>query len=855
MTSSHIAGNHAPSLALLGGKGANLVRLRDAGFPVPEFVVLGTEEYRVFVAEHGLDAEIPAALAEAADVDDASRRIRAAFRRPLSEEQRIRMLAAIGRLLDGPVAVRSSATAEDLPDASFAGQQDTFLNVRGTQEVLAAVVECWSSLWTERAIAYRANHGLDQSALSLAVVVQEMVPAEASGVLFTADPLSGRRDRVVIDAVGGLGEQLVSGQVTPDHFEVDSAGSVTHPVASAGRSPLTTGQVRELAVLGRRIEAAMGAPQDIEWTRVGDRLQVVQSRAITSLFPLPEGPAEALWFSFGAFQGMVEPITPLGQDTLRALVSGAGRLFGGSGDFRTNPYLKPAAGRLWLRLDEVLRTGIGSRLVPSFLAAADPNGAAVVRGLGAELGSPSGPSSTLPALRRVLPFAGRVVPRLVLALRRPAEARLLIDAGAQALLGDHAARLSAAEQLATPEDRLKARIAALDEFGAAALPTLLPLFAPVMALGGGGMVRLRALARASALADPDRRAMGALRALPGNVTTEMDLALWQVAVGIREDPESARVFAAEEAASLAEHYLAGTLPAQAQDALAGFLERFGMRGVGEIDLGVPRWREDPTGVVRSLLSYLTLGPADAPDAAYARARAEAADDLAAIIAVTSPLARLQVRFLVSRVRDLFGARETPKFVLVQGLGLLRDAFLASGRDLVGRGVLTAERDVFLLHRDELAGAWETPGLTGLVEERRELLARERRRGRVPVALAGDGRAFFEGGGQEDADLSGMGVSPGVVEGAARVLFHPGDADLAPGEILVCRGTDPAWTPLFLTAGGLITEVGGLMTHGSVVAREYGLPAVVGVVGATERITSGQRLRVDGTTGAITLLDS
>lgn len=338
----------------------------------------------------------------------------------MSAAQRDRVLALVRPLLDGPVAVRSSATAEDLPDASFAGQQDTFLDVVGEEAVLGAVVECWSSLWTERAISYRDRNRIDHDAVALAVVVQEMVPAEASGVLFTADPLTGRRDVTVVDAVAGLGERLVSGAVVPDHFEIDAGGTVMTR-APAGATPVLGDPVlRELAALGRRIESAMGAPQDVEFTVVGDRLQVVQSRPVTTLYPLPEpSPTDAVSASFGAFQGVLEPLTPLGRDVLRSAISGAPPAFGAAPvDHRDNPYLLEAGERLWVRIDPVLRTRIAGRL-PGPIKAVDPNAAAVVDRLVASGEYRPRRGNTLGLVRRVLPFATRLVPGVARGLRRP----------------------------------------------------------------------------------------------------------------------------------------------------------------------------------------------------------------------------------------------------------------------------------------------------------------------------------------------------------------------------------------------------------------------------------------------------
>lgn len=855
----------------LGGKGANLVRLREAGFPVPEFIVLGTCEYREFVAANGLAAVIAERLARlrldqrdesatpTVDVVAASEAIRAAFRRPMSTGQRERIAAAVSGLLNRPLAVRSSATAEDLPGASFAGQQDTFLDVRGLEAVLDAVVECWSSLWTARAITYRARNDVSQEAVSLAVVVQELVAAEASGVMFTADPLTGHRGHVVVDAVFGLGERLVSGQVVPDHFVVDERGTVLERDLQGERPALSNSQLDAVVRLGRQVAAHYGTPQDLEWTRVGDQIQLVQTRPITNLYPLPEPSApDALWFSFGAFQGMLDPITPLGQDSLRSLLAGATPVFGAHVGYRTNHYLRPAGERLWIRLDDVLRTVPGHRGAPGFLAAADPNAAAVLRRFADEDAYAPARGSLRQVMHAMGPFVRRTLPRVLAALRRPRAARERLAREAEQVVTEVAGRLQFADSITTADRRLDARLGALDAFAAQAFPILLPAFAPIMAPSIALMLRLRALAARTGLPDAEALALGVLRGLPGNVTTEMDLALWDVARTIRADSASAEAFRELDAAALADGYLTGMLPLVAQEAVADFMRRYGMRGVGEIDLGAPRWGEQPEGVFRTIRAYLESGPGQAPDALYETGRRDAEATLERLAAASGPLAARQVRFAGSRLRGLFGARETPKFTLVRALGLLREGLQASGRDLVDAGVLTTADDVFYLHLDELDAVFPKAGfehrdLRPVVAERRASHAREQRRARIPIVLVGDGRTFYDAGTPTDADLAGMGVSPGVVEDVVRVVDDPRTSELQPGEIMVCRGTDPAWTPLFLTASGLVTEVGGMVTHGSVVAREYGLPAVVGVAGATQTLRTGQRIRLDGTAGTITFV--
>jgi pyruvate,water dikinase len=359
-----------------------------------------------------------------------------------------------------------------------------------------------------------------------------------------------------------------------------------------------------------------------------------------------------------------------------------------------------------------------------------------------------------------------------------------------------------------------------------------------------------------------------MRGVPHNVTTEMDLALWSAARAIGEDAHSAEWFTREDAATLAADFSARRLPKQAEGTLSAFLERYGARGLGEIDLGRPRWREDPVPVIQTLRSYLQFGDTDlSPDAAYARGRAVAEAEVERLVTALrrspggwfkAPLAR----WAAHRMRALIGLRESPKFAIVRLLDMARGALLVDGRDLVSEGVLDRPDDVFFLHLAELAASdkdsrreWRAA-----VRTRRHAYERESHRVRIPRLLLSNGTAFYTGvtstdGAQSGSTdgalvLAGSPVSPGIAEGIARVAFDPRSAHLSPGDILVCRGTDPSWTPLFLLASGLVTEVGGMMTHGSVVAREYGIPAVVGVHDATQRIRDGQRIRVDGSRGRV-----
>lgn len=887
-------------LATAGGKGANLARLLAAGLPVPRGFLLPVSAYGSFVAANGLANVIAAALnaLDAADplaLETASANIRAAFAAgSLAPALRAALAEAYRRLGEPPVAVRSSATAEDLPELSFAGQQDTYLNVRGVEPLLGAVVGCWSSLWTARAIGYRARNGIEQGDVALAVVVQAMVPALASGVLFTANPLTGRRSETVIDATLGLGEALVSGLVEPDRYVVDAArGAILHKTLGAkgtvitgraaggtvtehgdhrGRQAIEDAVIIDLAALGSRVQDLYSYPQDIEWAWDGDQLFLLQARPITSLFPLPEGmPAEPLqaMFAFSAVQGVFEPFTPLGQDVIKLVLSGARRVFGLNPDFGRQTTVVSAGERLYINCTPVLSNRIGREVLPEVIRSIDPGVAQAFAAIIADPRlAPTGAVLQPGTLPRVMRFALPLLWRVARAWRDPVTARRELVQNIDAVLAQSAAHTTGDLWL-DYERRLDLLLSAGDLFPGLIIPHGLPLVVggmiPFFGILQGFAEEAAAVSGQPALAQAPLRIA---RSLPYNVTTEMDLALWQAAQTIRCDPGTVQSFLASTPAHLAADYLAGDLPPVAQMAVAIFLHQYGMRGPGEIDIGRPRWREQPEPLMQTLQSYLAIDdPAAAPDVVFARGAveaAQAAQQLEEAVARTlgGPVKVRLLRWAISRYRALGGLREAPKFFAIRMLGIVRSALLESGAALAAAGHLAQPDDLFFLTVAELQeiGAARTisPALRLKIVGRRAVHTRELRRRQLPRVLLSDGTAYYEGvrssaPGEGANSLRGDGVSPGVAEGVAHVVFSPYGVQLAPGEILVCPGTDPAWTPLFLAAGGLVMEVGGLMTHGSVVAREYGIPAVVGVHEATSRIASGQRIRVDGAAGVVTLL--
>ncbi|GII80479.1 hypothetical protein Sru01_54610 [Sphaerisporangium rufum] len=847
---------------LAGGKAANLGELTRAGFPVPPGHCLTTEAYRRVTRGAGL-AEVLDALAGTPAQDTAGLAALAARARELVLAAPVPddIAAAVREAAREPVAVRSSATAEDLPDASFAGQQDTFLNVTGPDAVLDAVRRCWASLWTDRAVAYRAANGVDHAGVRLAVVIQRMVAAEVAGVMFTADPVTGRRHQTVIDASPGLGEAVVSGAVNPDHFVVTPSGEIVtrrlgdklvavRPAEgggvervgrdgpAAGAACLTDEQVLALARLGTRVEDHYGAPQDTEWAiDAAGTLWLTQARPITTLYPLlGAGRTGRVYFCFSLAQGLHRPITPMGRSAMTLIASSVLGLY--DPRRRAEDVLPDdPAMRLFFDMTGPLRGRIGRAVLPRVLDIMEARSAVVLRSLLDDPRFTPGRGRPLAALRFAarLALTYRLPARMAAALADPRTSRRRIDQVAE-LLG---------RRLAPPPGNPTAgqRLDHVERCLGSQVMPLLPLIAP------GPLAGLLMFALAARLLRGRTRPgelLTVLRGLPHNVTTEMDLALWDAATRVRADEASVCALSGDGPPD-------GELPPVLRAELAAFLDRYGHRAVAEIDLGVPRWSDDPAHVLGVLANYLRVDdPAAAPDAQFSRGAREAEAMVATLARRAGPVRGPLVRFALRRARALAGARETPKFLVVGALGAMREQLAAVGAELAGRGLLAAPEDVFMLSLAEAREAVAGADRRELVERRRATYAREMRRRHVPRVLLSDGtepEATATAPPAEGA-LTGTPASPGTVTGIARVVLDPVGARLAPGEILVAPSTDPGWTPLFLTAGGLVMEMGGPNSHGAVVAREYGIPAVVGVPGATSAVTDGQTITVDGTGGGV-----
>ncbi|MBG6066843.1 PEP/pyruvate-binding domain-containing protein [Micromonospora ureilytica] len=789
----------ATMTALVGGKAAGLGELIRHGEHVPDGFCLTTEAHRLGV--------IPTA----------------------------EVVAAYERLGAGPVAVRSSATAEDLPDASFAGQQDTVLDVTGTVELIAAIEKCWDSLHAYRATAYREAHGIDHQTVRMAVVVQRMVAPAVAGVLFTANPLTGRRDEMAVDAAPGLGTTVVDGAAAVDHYVLDDAA---RPAAGC----LTSAQLARLRATGERLQAHFGCPQDVEWAiDADDVLWLLQSRPITSLFPAPPRsgkPLPRVYLEFGHVQGMLQPVTPMGMSTLRAQIAAMLAALG------VRVEIVDIGGRLYGDLTDLARDRSSrKRLVKLLAVDFGPRAQAVMRHVladprfaptsgGARRGGAPGAAS--------LRTAGRAVVGILRALARPEAARnRMFEAIEQMRV-----RAAAPADLRTAADRLRFVQARDADDSADAI--MWPIVAGMLATA-------LPTALLKGVAGPDE-IHAVLGGMPHNVTIEMDLALWRLAQGAGDHRQ---LLLDTPPAELAARYLRGTLP---EIGMAAFLDVYGHRGVAEVDLGVPRWAEDPTPVFAAVANYLRVtDPQQGPDQRFQRAASAAETALRDLVARARrrrPVRGRMAGFLLRRARSLAGLREAGKFAGLYPLRETRRQLLLIGADLHGSGLLDQPDDIMFLTLDEVHTAvHQGVDLRGAVTARRAVHRRELRRRTVPVALLSDGtdvESVLPGVSAGDGTLTGVGASAGRVTGPARVVHDPGTAHVEPGDVLVAATTDPGWTPLFLTAAALVTETGAIMAHGPTVAREYGIPAVICVPDATRTITTGQLVTVDGGVGTVTL---
>ncbi len=848
-------------VAVVGGKGAHLGELsRIEGVRVPAGFCVTADAFRQIMADApSIDERLDRLSRLSPDDREAVRTLSAQIRRTLEgvaipDDLAAAITGALARLGElAAYAVRSSATAEDLPTASFAGQQDTYLNVMGSTAILRHVSLCWASLFTERAVIYRQRNGFDHQKVSMAVVVQQMVFPQAAGTLFTADPVTSNRRVVSVEASFGLGEALVSGRMNADVYKVRDGEIVTKAIATkqlaVHASPgggtqelaiererqeqpaLTDAQIVRLAQLGRRIEAHFGHPQDIEWCLVDEGFQIVQSRPITTLFPIPvAGDRENhVYVSVGHQQMMTDPMKPLGLSlwqltTPRPMSEAGGRLFvdvtQALGSSRTRAGLLEALGRSDPLIGDALQTVLERGDFIPTLPGEGPSGAPP--------GSAPAPIETDPAI------VAEMIERSQTSIAT--------------LKGDIATQSGSA----------------LLDFIFADVQELKRILFDPQSHG----VFMSAMEATWWLNDQLEEWLGEKNAadtltqsVPHNVTSEMGLALLDVADVIRPHPEVVAFLQHVEDESFLDELPTLEGGSEARDAIWDYLVKFGMRCVGEIDITRPRWSERPTTLVPLILGNIKNFEPGAGGRRFEQGRQEAWEKEQELLARLRDLPdgeskADETKRTIDRVRNFMGYREYPKYGMVSRYFIYKQALLEEAERLVQAHVLREKEDIFYLRFWELHDVVRTNQVDDQLIRLRKDVFRSYRALTPPRVFTSDGEVVAGTYRRDDVPagaLVGLAVSAGTIEGRARVIHDMTEADLEPGDILVTAYTDPSWTPVFVAITGLVTEVGGLMTHGAVIAREYGLPAVVGVVHATRRIRDRQRIRVNGTDGYVEIL--
>jgi pyruvate,water dikinase len=848
-------------VALVGGKGAHLGELsRIEGIRVPAGFCVTTDAFRrIMTTVPWIDDQVNRLSRLDPDDREAIRTLSAEIRRTLEgiaipDDLAAAITRSVARLGEQAAhAVRSSATAEDLPTASFAGQQDTYLNVIGSAAILQHVSRCWASLFTERAVTYRLRNGFDHRKAHMAVVVQQMVFPQAAGILFTADPVTSNRKVAYVEASLGLGEALVAGLVNADVYKVrdgevvakavaakqltihaSPAGGTQEPAIEPERQEqpaLTDAQIVQLAQLGRRIEAHFGHPQDIEWCLVDDGFQIVQSRPITTLFPIPAaGDRENhVYVSVGHQQMMTDPMKPLGLSlwqltTSRPMYEAGGRLFVDVALGLASPASRAGLLEVLGKSDPLIGDALQTILERGDLIPTLPDeGPGVTPGGGAPA-----PIETDPAI--VTDLIGRNQESIA-ALKR--------------------------------DIRTKSGSALLDFILADIQELKRILFDPQ-----SHQVFMSAMEATSRLNEQVQAWLGEknvadtlTQSVPHNVTSEMGLALMDVADVIRPHPEVVAFLQHVEDEGFLDELAKLAGGQEARDAIPVFLDRYGMRCVGEIDITRPRWSERPTTLVPVILGNIKNFESGAGERRFEQGRQEAWTKEQELLERLRFLPdgeqkAEEAKRMIDRVRTFIGYREYPKYGMVSRYFVYKQALVEEAGRLMQAHVLREKEDIFYLSFQELHDVVRANHVDDELISQRKDAFKSYRALTPPRVFTSDGEVIAGTYRRVDVPagaLVGLPVSAGTIEGRARVILDMAEADFEVGDILVTAYTDPSWTPVFLAITGLVTEAGGLMTHGAVIAREYGLPAVVGVEQATRLIRDRQRIRVNGTDGYVEIL--
>ncbi|WP_342540172.1 phosphoenolpyruvate synthase [Heyndrickxia sp. FSL K6-6286] len=857
-------------LSLVGGKGLNLGELsKIQGIQVPEGFCITTVGFQKAIeqndAYHALMDQLKRLQVEDRDqIGEISRNIRQIL---LEVEIPSDVVKAVTHYLsqfgeEHAYAVRSSATAEDLPHASFAGQQDTYLNIIGKEAIMQHISKCWASLFTDRAVIYRMQNGFDHSQVYLSVIVQKMVFPQASGILFTADPITSNRKLLSIDASFGLGEALVSGIVTADCYKVregeivdkriatkklaiyarEEGGTKTEQIAPDQQKSqtLTNEQILQLAHIGRQIEAYFGCPQDIEWCLVDDTFYIVQSRPITTLYPIPEANDEEnhVYISVGHQQMMTDPMKPLGLSFWL---------------LTTPAPMRKAGGRLFVDVTQNLASPVSREILLNGMEKHDQllKDALMTILERKDFITPSSNDKKEQSRPSISNKGNSMVDFQTLIENNPTIVSDLIKSSETSI-----AMLRQNIQMKSGLDLFDFILEDIQELKRI-------LFNPQSSI-----VFRTAMDASSWINEKMNKWLGEKNAadtlsqsVPNNITSEMGLALMDVADVIR--PYSKIIEYLQHVKD--DHFLDELVEfdggQETRDAINAYLNKYGMRCAGEIDITRTRWSEKPTTLIPLILSNIRNFEPNESKRRFEQGRQEALQKEQELV---DRLKRLpdgkqkakETKRMISIIRNFIGYREYPKYGMINRYFVYKQALLKEAEKLVQAGIIHEKEDIYYLTFEELTEVVRTNKLDYQIINKRKDEYKLYEKLTPPRVITSDGEIIagkYKRDNLPAEAIVGLPVSSGVIEGRARVILNMEDANVEDGDILVTAYTDPSWTPLFVSIKGLVTEVGGLMTHGAVIAREYGLPAVVGVENATKLIKDGQKIRVHGTEGYIEIL--
>ncbi|WP_397538185.1 phosphoenolpyruvate synthase [Rummeliibacillus pycnus] len=855
-------------LLLVGGKGLNLGELsKIQGIQVPQGFCVTTVGYQKAIEQNEtyhtlLDRLTMLKVEERDQIGEISSKIRQII---MEVEIPSDVACAVADYLtkfgdDHAYAVRSSATAEDLPHASFAGQQDTYLNIIGKEAILQHIRKCWASLFTDRAVIYRIQNGFNHRQVYLSVIVQRMVFPQASGILFTADPITSNRKLLSIDASFGLGEALVSGVVSADCYKVQEdiivdkmiatkklaiyarkeGGTETVPIDSDQQNTqtLTEQQILQLARIGRQIEAYFGCPQDIEWCLVDDTFYIVQSRPITTLFPVPEvnDQENHVYISVGHQQMMTDPMKPLGLSFYL---------------LTTRAPMRKAGGRLFVEVTHQLASPVSRSILLNTMGQHDP--------------------LMKDALMTIIERD------FIKLLPNEKEEQSPGKSNKGVSHADSEAQIESDPAIVT--DLIKSSQTSIEE-----------LKQNIQTKSGSDLFNfiledIKELQKILFNPQSTRLFMAAINAstwinekmnewlgeknvadtlsqsVPNNITSEMGLALLDVADVIRPYPEIIDYLQHVKDDNFLDELIKFDGGHDTRDAIIAYLSKYGMRCAGEIDISRTRWSEKPITLVPMILNNINNLEPNASNRKFEQGLRVALKKEQELIERLKQLPdgeqkAKETKRMIDLIRNFIGYREYPKYGMVSRYFVYKQALMKEAEQLVQKGIIHEKEDIYYLTFEELHEVVRTNKLDYQIVSFRKDEYKLYEKLTPPRVITSDGEISVGEYKRENLPseaIVGLPVSSGVIEGRARVTLNIEEANLEDGDILVTSFTDPSWTPLFVSIKGLVTEVGGLMTHGAVIAREYGLPAVVGVENATKLIKDGQRIRVHGTEGYIEIL--